>query len=135
MARFDFEGLDEVLASMKRHGELTGAVADKMIAAGAEIVKESWQESARRHGHLDTHDMINSIGYKPSKRSGDVRSVDIFPQGKDRKGVRNAEKAFILHYGSSSIKGSHWVDEAEDIAEERVVQTFERIWDEHLKGI
>lgn len=135
MARFDFEGLDEVLASMKRHGELTGPVADKMIAAGAEIVKESWQESARRHGHLDTHDMVNSIGYKPTKRSGDVRSVDIFPQGKDRKGVRNAEKAFILHYGSSSIKGSHWVDEAEDIAEERVVQTFERIWDEHLKGI
>lgn len=135
MARIDYQGLDEVLASMKRHGELTGAVADKMIAAGAEIVKESWQESARRHGHIDTHDMINSIGYKPSKRSGDIRSVDIFPQGKDRKGVRNAEKAFILHYGSSSIKGSHWVDEAEDIAEERVVQTFERIWDEHLKGI
>lgn len=135
MARFDFTGLDEVLASMKRHGELAGPVADKMIAAGAEIVKESWQESARRHGHIDTHDMVNSIGYKPTRRSGDVRSVDIFPQGKDRKGVRNAEKAFILHYGSSSIKGSHWVDDAEDIAEERVVQTFERIWDEHLKGM
>lgn len=135
MARFDFTGLDEVLASMKRHGELTGPVADKMIEAGAEIVKESWRESATKHGHLDTHDMINSIGYNPTKRSGNVRSVDIFPQGKDRKGVRNAEKAFILHYGSSSIKGSHWVDEAEDIAEERVVQTFERIWDEHLKGM
>ena len=135
MASLNYEGLDEVLAEMKRLGELTGPVADKMLMAGAEVVKEAWRESARKHDHKDYGDMIESIDYaRGPKNAGDIRAIDIYPQGKDRKGVRNAEKAFILHYGSSSIKGSRWVDDAEDIAEEGVVQVYEDIWDEYLKG-
>ena len=135
MARFDTTGLDEILADMKQHGELVGPTADKMLMAGAEDVKKAWQASAKKHEHKDFGDLIESIDYARSpKNAGGIRSIDIYPQGKDRKGVRNAEKAFILHYGSSSIKGSHWVDDADDMAEDGVVQVYEAIWDEYLKG-
>jgi hypothetical protein len=136
MASIKYEGLDEVMASMKSHGELVGKVADKMLMAGAEEVKKAWAASARKHDHKDTGDMIKSIDYSRSpKTAKDIRTIDIYPQGKDRKGIRNAEKAFILHYGTSSIKGSHWVDDAEAMAEEDVIRVYEQIWDEHLKGI
>ena len=136
MASLNYEGLDEVMASMKSHGELVGKVADKMLMAGAEEVKKAWAASARKHGHKDTGDMIKSIDYSRSpKTAKDIRTIAIYPQGKDRKGIRNAEKAFILHYGTSSKKGSHWVDDAEAMAEEDVIRVYEQIWDEHLKGI
>jgi hypothetical protein len=155
MARFEMDGFDELLAEMKRMGELSGETADKMLMAGAEQAKQAWKESAERQNLKDTTDMINSIGYsRAPKTAGDIRTIDIYPQGKDRKGVRNAEKAFILNYGtkgSSSanaqrkrrkkdkrpgpgIPATHWVDDADTASGEPVMQAMTRIWDEHLKG-
>ncbi len=135
MARFNTSGLDELMADMKRMGEMTGETAEKMLMAGAEEVKKAWKASAEKHGHRDTGDMINSIGYpKKVKTVSEIKSVDIYPQGKDRKGVRNAEKAFILHYGTSRIPGSGWVDDADQLSAEPVQKAMTEIWDEHLKG-
>ena len=41
-------------------------------------------------------------------------------RGKDEKGVRNAEKAFIAHYGKSGQLGTHFIDEAEANAKAKV---------------
>ena len=135
MARFETSGIDEIMEDMKRLGELSGPVADDMLMAGAEEVKVSWQFAAAFHGLKDTGDMIDSIGYpnKP-KNAGDVRSIDIYPQGKDRKGVRNAEKAFINNYGTSRIDATHFVDMADELSGPRVQAAYEQIWDKHLKG-
>jgi hypothetical protein len=96
--------------------------------------------------------MYNSIGFGRAPRTvGDVRSIDIYPQGKDRKGVRNAEKASILHYGSQSktsvakrskkkkypgpgIPATKWVDTADRISEEQAIPAMVKVWDDHLKG-
>ena len=135
MARFETSGLDELLTDMKRMGELSGEVADKMLMAGAEATKKAWKTSAQQHGHKDTGDMIDSIDYSRSpKTAGDVRQIDIYPQGKDDKGVRNAEKAFILNYGTKKKPGSHWVDDADKASGEPVMTAMTKIWDEHLKG-
>ena len=134
MARLDTSGIDDIIDSMVRAGEGVGELADEILLAGAEEVKEAWKESAKEHEHVDTGDMLNSINYsnKPTT-SGDARQIDIYPQGRDRKGVRNAEKAFILHYGSSSIKATHWVDDADKKAAPKVEQKIVEIYDEYLK--
>lgn len=117
MARFRTDGLDELIADMDAMGQSTGDLADDMLMAGAEEIKVAWKKSALMHGHRDTGDMIASIGYpRGPKRIGDIKAIDIYPVGRDRKGVREAEKAFILHYGTTKIKGSHWVDDADDMA-------------------
>lgn len=135
MARFDTSGIDDVIRQMRDLQELAGPTADRMLMAGAEQVKIAWRQSAERHGHRDTGDMIDAIGYPRKPRTvDDVRAIDIYPQGVDHKGVRNAEKAFILHYGTSKRKGSHWIDDADEAAGPLVQAEMERIWDDYLRG-
>lgn len=156
MARFDMTGFDDLLADMKRMGELSGEVADRMLMAGAEQVKTGWKRAAERHRLKDTGEMIDSIGYTRSPKTvGDIRVIDIYPQGKDSKGTRNAEKAFILHYGTKGsasknaqrkraktdkqpgpgIPATHWVDDADEMSGPLVMEAMTAIWDEHLKGL
>ena len=63
------------------------------------------------HKHIDTGDMVRSVG--TAKGTKAKKFHDIYPQGRDEKGVRNAEKAFIAHYGKSGQLGTRFVDEAE----------------------
>lgn len=136
MARFSTDGIDQIAAEMAWMGEAAGEVADEMLLAGAEEVKRAWKETAERHGYRQTGDMIESIraDKAPKSDANDVRRINVYPRGEDRKGVRNAEKAYVLHYGTSKIHGSHWVDEADQDADPMVQDVFEKIWDRHLKG-
>lgn len=140
MARFDTKGLDSVLEEMKNEEALVGPAADAMLMAGAEEVKKAWQRSAEEHGHRETGAMIASIGYsgKP-KTANDVKSIDIYPQGKDsggrhkRKPVRNAEKAFVLNYGTSKKPGSGFVDDADKYSEETAIPAMIAVWENYKK--
>ena len=137
MAQFSTDGIDQIAAEMAWMGE--------------------------RHGYRETGDMIESIraDKAPKSDANDVRRISVYPRGEDRKGVRNAEKVFLLHYGTSNSAkakkrraarwkargktnatgelsklrmGTHWVDEAERDAGPMVQDVFEKIWDRHLKG-
>ena len=135
MARFDMSGLDPIIDEMREMGEESGAVAQEMIPAMAEAVKQAWKRSAEEHGHRDTGEMINAIGYPRGPQTiGDVLTIDIYPQGKDHKGVRNAEKAFVLHYGTSKLKASYWVDTADAYSEQTAIPAAEQIWDKFIRG-
>ena len=136
MAQFSTDGIDQIAAEMAWMGEAAGEVADEMLLAGAEEVKRAWKETAERHGYRETGDMIESIraDKAPKSDANDVRRISVYPRGEDRKGVRNAEKAYVLHYGTSKIHGSHWVDEADQDAGPMAQDVFEKIWDRHLKG-
>lgn len=134
MARFNTTGIDSLIKEMEALGELAGETADEMLQAGAEQVKQAWKASAVKHGHVDTGDMVKSIGFsRKPKTANDVKSIDIYPQGKDKKGVRNAEKAFVLHYGTSQMRGTQWVDEADEQAGEPATAAMEAVWDEAMR--
>lgn len=133
MARFDMSGLDETIREMRRMGESSGALAKAMLQTGAERVKTAWRSSAEAHELRDTGDMIESIGFaRDPVDIGGALSIDIYPQGKDRKGVRNAEKAFMLHYGTSHVKATRWVDDADAICEDTVVPAMQAVFDEFV---
>ena len=135
MARFDVSGLDETIEEMKRLGQMTGQTADAMLMAGADEVRKAWRQSAEEHRHRDTGDMIASIGFaRKPKDVGSIRSIDIYPQGKDKRNIRNAEKAFILHYGTTKIRGSRWIDDADKISEQTVVPAMIRVWEQFLQN-
>ena len=132
MARFDTSGLNELINDMRRLGQESGPVADEMLMAGAEAVAQAWKRSAEEHGHRDTGAMIASIGYADAPSDiGGIKSIDIYPQGVDGKGVSNAEKAFILHYGTSRRPGSRWVDTADAICEGTVVPAMTAVWESY----
>jgi len=115
-------------------GELAGEAADEMLLAGAQEVKEAWVSAAFEAGHVKTGDMIRSIGYpRKPKTINDIKSIDIYPQGKDRNGMGNAQKAFVLHYGTSKIVGSRFVDVADKRSAPRVEKVMTEIWEKKLK--
>ena len=134
MARFSTEGLDGIIDDLKAIGELSGEMADEMLLAGAEEVKQAWRRAAKMHSHFDTGDMFNSINYsRKPKLVSDIKMIDIYPQGTDRKKVRNAEKAFILHYGTSKRPGSRWIDTADDLSAEPVEKAMREVYETRMK--
>lgn len=130
MARFDTSGIDDIIGEMIRLGEDVGPVAEEICTAAAEEIRDAWKRTAEKHGFRANGDMIDSIGFvNAPTRASDVKAKDIYPIGVDRKGVRNAEKAFLLHYGTSRIKAKYWVDEADDASAEPVEARIQEIWD------
>ena len=131
MAKMDTSGLDELIREMQRLGQDEGPVVDEMLDTAAGIIREQWRETAKRHGHVDTGAMVDSVDFTVK---GNARALyrDIYPQGVDAKGVRNAEKAFILHYGKHNMPGTYWVDEAEDNAGPEAIEACQEIWDRFL---
>lgn len=134
MARFETDGLDDVIDTVLRLGEAGKEVGDDMLLAGAEQSKQAWGQAIANHELVDTGAMFRSVGYaRKPKNVGGIRTIDIYPLGKDRKGVRNAEKAFIQHYGSSRIKATHFVDEADEAAGPMVQTVMEQVFDHYLE--
>lgn len=147
MARFRTDGIDNIIEQMKSLGELSGEVADEMLLRAAEEVKKAWREAAKRHKLKLTGQLIDSIGYpRRPKTVGDVRTIDIYPQGNStytigsdgkrvdrKKPVRNAEVAFVLHYGTSKKPATFWVDTADELAAVPVQEAMEEIWDGELR--
>lgn len=134
MARFNVSGMDETIREMRRLGEESGDAARAMLQAGAEKVKTGWRAAIMSHELVRSGDMLGSVGFKRNpKKTGDMLSIEVYPQGVDYKGVRNAEKAFILHYGTSTHTPTRFVDDAETMGEAMAVPAMEEIWDRYIQ--
>lgn len=133
MARFDTPGLDALIRDMERMGQSGGQTAEAMVNAAVGVIRDEWRASAERHDLKDTGALIDSIGFPaPVQNAGGILYRDVYPQGVDGKGTRNAEKAFVLNYGTSKIPATYWVDEADQAAGPKVAQRLEEIWGEFL---
>ena len=138
MAKFAVNGIDELAAELMEMGQLdNGELVSDMLEAGAEVVADEWihgiLEATKPNGR-STGDMASSVApTKGIKKIGDVSAKEIYPQGKDRKGVRNAEKAFILHYGKSGQVATRFVDAVEDAAEDKAVEVMEDVFNNYLE--
>ncbi len=136
MAKLNTVGIDSMLTDLAIRGEKADSAMKRMLIAAADATKQEWKNAAGMHGHVRTGAMIGSIGYKQPKKiqGGDGYETAVYPQGTDADGTRNAEKAYILHYGTSRISGDHWVDEAEENAEAQAQGAMEEIWNELIEG-
>lgn len=141
MAKFSVNGIDSLAADLKRLGQLDNVeLVSDMLEAGAEIVTDEWKKGiatavkSKTDGGRSTGDMADSVApTKGIKKSGDISAKEIYPQGKDRKGVRNAEKAFILHYGKSGQAPTRFVDAVEEAAEDKAVSAMENVFNDYLE--
>lgn len=116
--------------------------AERILGAAVPVVESAWRESGeklgyRTHGKNRKH-MLDS--FKASKviggESGAQYSIDVYPSGKDSNGVRQAEKAFILNYGTARYPGSEWVDKlpascSEDV-QNAMAAEYEKIQKERM---
>lgn len=88
-------------------------VEESMLRAGGEEIAKAWKNQINVYDFKDKKSMFKNVRYKITKRGGNLRA-SITSEGKDERGIRNASKAFMLHYGTSRIKASHWINDAEE---------------------
>lgn len=134
MALFEAEGFDELVADLKKNADLLDSAAPEMLQAGAAVVADAWRDAIQSHGLIDTGDMIDSVAPSNLVNSSTEKKIAVYPQGRDRKGIRNAEKAFINHYGASRRKATHFVDDAETKAEGPAVEAMAAVWYNKLES-
>lgn len=132
MARFNVTGMEAVIKDMHRLSQQSGAVADEMLQAGAEVVVEAWKTSIQSHGHIDTGAMLRSVRPTKAATTGDVRSITVYPQGSDKHGVRNATKAYIANFGRTRQRATGFVFDAERAAEGPAQSAMVAIWDRFI---
>lgn len=147
MAVITTSGFSDLLKDLQGLADDTENIVEGMLDAGADVAVEAWRDGIQqeehkirasdgkgyvnKRGYVDTGDMLQSVGRASNTRK--KNTAEIYPQGKDRKGVRNAEKAFILNYGTSSYQGSRFVEDLEEKASPDIYAAMGNVMDDALK--
>lgn len=145
MAKFNFNGMDEIFASFEQLANLTDEDRLSVIMPAARLLVQRQKEKIVQMFQQRTGDLEKSIKIKV-KDDGDGSYAYISPEGKHRgsgtgkrRGKRrsngkysgtNAEVAYILNYGSPRISATHWLENANEEAEEEVIAVQQEAWND-----
>ena len=129
MAKFELTGLGDIEKMLlNRETTVTAAVPD-MIQAGADELIKAEQEEMERLKLVDTGDMKKSVKATKLRKTDSGGFVEVYPQGKDRKGVSNATKAFVAQYGKNGMSARPWLTAARAKSGEKVSAAIRKVWD------
>ena len=152
MAKFSFNGMDEISASFEQLANITDEDKMTIIRPAAEHLLQRQKEMLRTLFRRRTGALEESLTIE--ERSGeDGAYAHIYPKGKHpgsstgkRRGKRrsngrysgsNAEIGYILEYGSPRIAASHWMENANEEAESEIIALQQEAWNDLLtkKGL
>lgn len=115
MASVSTSGLDELISRLGAiDSKLKAGILDAAILEGAEKAEEIWKHHAEKHRL--SGDMIEGITHTHITEGKSSRACYVYPQGTDRRGVSNAQKAYVINY---SRPGDSWAEEADKEATEK----------------
>ena len=94
MAKFNVVGLDDVQEAMLRQDAIVEEAVPEMLKAGGAVMQKAQQEEikTRFNSRRSTGALLASIKVSAVKEIDGGKRVEIYPNGKDKHGVRNAEK-------------------------------------------
>lgn len=145
MAKFSFNGMDEISASFEQLANITDEDKMSVIMPAAKLLLQRQRDKILSLFVQRTGDLADSLTIE--EKTGDSGPYAwIFPKGKHRgsstgkrKGKRrsngkysgtNAEVAYVLNYGSPRISATHWLENANEEAEEEVVAAQQEAWND-----
>lgn len=145
MAKFSFNGLDEISASLEQLAQLSDDEKVSILMPSAQLLLQRQKEKIATLFKRRTGDLENSLTIA-QQQNEDSPSLFIAPTGKHRssftgkrKGKRrsngkysgtNAEIAYILEYGSPRIAATHWMEKANEEAADEVTASQQNAWNE-----
>lgn len=152
MAKFSFNGMDEISASFDQIANLTDEDKMSVILRGAQMLLQRQQEKITSVFKQWTGALAKSLTIQERSDDDGVFAY-IFPKGKHpgsstgkrmKKGRSsgkysgsNAEVAYILEYGSPRIAATHWLENANEESADELADTMQSAWDDLLteKGL
>lgn len=125
MARMRVSG-----AELELKENLSRDMIRRMVDAGGKVADDRMKAATRAHMHVRTGDMLEAIKPTPYREWFGGGATEVYPQGDDRKGVRNATKAYVINYGRGRRKrngkmGDKFITNDEKATEEAVRQAME----------
>ncbi|WP_322204502.1 HK97-gp10 family putative phage morphogenesis protein [Acutalibacter intestini] len=136
MARFEVNGIegfeDKIL---KREAAATAAVP-AMLKAGAAVLVDAQQAEIRStfHSGRVTGDLASSIKATSVKKKDSTQYVEVYPQGTNRRGERNATVGFVHQYGRSNMPARPWFTSANEKAAGEVQEVMRQEWEKQQGG-
>ena len=141
MPAVTFDGLDDLMLSMKEIADIPDDVKDEMLQAKAAVVIPAMKAKAEsmgiRQNIPDGGRMIDSIKAGKPKNTKTGRAVFVYPQGTRTRGntkTRNAEVAFIAEYGKKTVKPRPFMKEAVEASAEQAEKAALEVYDAFLKS-
>lgn len=119
----------EILNESKRAAnaipKMLNAGADELIKEEKRVIKNMFPPKISR----STGDLEKSIGKgKIYEREG-KKEIDVYPQGKNRRGQRTAEYGSILQYGRKNMTAKKWYSQARQKGDTKVNEAMMKEWE------
>ena len=137
MANVKFAGIEDIEAKFLRREQNTVRAVPKMVVAGGQVLQKAQRDVARQmfKGDRSTGDLANSIKSDTKAKGDNIRKyVTVYPRGKDRHGVKNATKGFVLQYGRTNMPAKPWLTIANNNAEQPVQDIMRKTWEDEQNG-
>lgn len=132
MAQFGVKGFDDIIQALDKLGRID-EIGPKMLLEAAPILEKEVIKQAMPH--KKTGAMIKSIkssGIQKSKRLGYM--VVVRPRGKDKRGVRNMDKAEWLEFGVKGRPASPFLTTAVLNATPAVLAKMREVFNREVGG-
>lgn len=131
MAKLSLSGLDEFQDKLMQRQKAATEAVPEMLKAGAAVLVKAQQEEVKRTftGKRSTGDLAASIKSTAVKEKQTEKFVEVYPHGKDRHGVSNATKGFVLQYGRSNMPARPWMTAANEKAADEVQGAMRNAWE------
>ena len=127
MATVRVNGFEMIEVQLNKMGR---PMIRQIVEAGAKAAAKRMADNTKKRGHVRTGEMLESIGENEYREFLGGGSVDVYPQGDDSRGVRNATKAYVINYGRGGTRkrgkmGDRFITGDESGAEEAVTQAMQ----------
>ena len=136
MAKMYVDGIDTIQNALHATEDGIADFVDDLLAAGGEIAKKKIEESITRHHHVRTGELLRSIKIikgkdKDGQKYSEVKATGI--RERNSKGTANSYIAYVLNYGRSNYRGTHFWTEAEEQARKEYEELMEKKTEQYLK--
>lgn len=129
MAHITVTGLEEMERLLQTHAQEAEEAAPRMVQAGGEVLAKAQREEIERMGLVDTGALRDSITVSKVKRKDDEVYVEVYPAGKDAKGVLNSTKGYFAEYGKKSKPARPYATVANQKSEKEVSEAMRKAWE------
>lgn len=130
MAKFETAGFEEIEKQFLRRAENAVKAVPRMLQKGAQVLAEAQRREIEQMDIVDKGELMRSVKPTKVKQKDECSYIDVYPQGTDSKGVRNAEKGFIAQYGKSNEPARPWMTAANAKSADAVHDAMWQEWEQ-----
>lgn len=135
MATFSFDGVSDLMLSMQKIAEIPEDVQSDMLNAEADVVLKAIKDKGEAYGVHRTGETLAHIRKGKVKRDKDGNlCIYITFNGKNEKGTRYAEIAFINNFGKKNQPARPFVTDGVIASEDRAAKEGEAVYNKWLQS-